>query len=926
MQEISIDRLEFSKRTSNCLKKTGIFFLNQVMELTIDQMSSIRNMGAKSIQEVLDFQERMKQSDGRELYSFDIETERNEEDKKNAGPVLMIHKAFPHFYGKTIIDIAFKDQNGLIFSDRPVSEIEFSVRTGNGLRNNNVNSVKELAMMKYSQIVDFKNMGSKSVNELITYLRESALCTFEGQKKDTFQEDVFSLIAKQIKKDKQNFDVHSMERVIKVSVNGLEEKPQYSSLEELDKWLIESGGLMKIVQSSTIIANIEQYLSSMFFTTRNKVYLSTIEEDFPEVFIKNGTLSIALERLLDNKKIEKIDDGYRKYLPNVDDWMDIISENERRAISLRLKGETLEECGQQMGITRERVRQLVVKAIRKKPLLQEDEYAYWYCEYALDFVAMQAIFDIDEEKFFYLTAVYKCGDKTVEDMLEDNNLNSKIYQRLFRFINRNSILIGDKYVPCKRELLCHELAKEKYSHEEGTFDDFYEDYLQLLRDNEIIDNPKLTFPSERAFEARLQDSQYILMKYGRRFRYYPINEYDIDVLVQELHLEQFSDVEISTLKLFNEHKDVMSEFDIQDEYELHNLLKKTESIWNNQGREIVLTRMPLMSFGTVDRAKQTEDLLFQIAPVTMEEFGQFYELEYGVLARTAIANMSPYISNYYYNGVYKIDQPLFTSDEYDFMNTHMKDDFYFIEDIKSLFVNQFGSNNLSHVNARTMKELGYRVYTNYIVSGKYSSADEYFTKLIMKNPVVDLNQWDARISYIQQAWVALDTLRYQYDVLEFEDKKYIRYDHFSNMVNYLSKKDLLSYVDDAIRFADTDEYFSIRSLRNKGFESEIHNLGFSDWFGGALVKNSRKVRYIKAGGTILFYKGTVQHTTADFFRYIMKKIRKMDIELFMSYLTEEYGLTFSKEKALWIVKNSEMYYDSIMEKIYYDKEDYYDDI
>ena len=31
----------------------------------------------------------------------------------------------------------------------------------------------------------------------------------------------------------------------------------------------------------------------------------------------------------------------------------------------------------------------------------------------------------------------------------------------------------------------------------------------------------------------------------------------------------------------------MSEFDIQDEYELHNLLKKTESIWNNQGREIV---------------------------------------------------------------------------------------------------------------------------------------------------------------------------------------------------------------------------------------------------------------------------------------------------------------------------------------------------
>ena len=129
MQEISIDRLEFSKRTSNCLKRAEIFFLNQVMELTVDQMSSIRNMGAKSIQEVLDFQERMKQSNGEKLYSFDIEPERSEEDKKNAGPMLMIHKAFPHFYGKTIMDIAFKDQTGLIFSDIPISEIKLSVRT-----------------------------------------------------------------------------------------------------------------------------------------------------------------------------------------------------------------------------------------------------------------------------------------------------------------------------------------------------------------------------------------------------------------------------------------------------------------------------------------------------------------------------------------------------------------------------------------------------------------------------------------------------------------------------------------------------------------------------------------------------------------------------------------------------------------------------
>ena len=60
--------------------------------------------------------------------------------------------------------------------------------------------------------------------------------------------------------------------------------------------------------------------------------------------------------------------------------------------------------------------------------------------------------------------------------------------------------------------------------------------------------------------------------------------------------------------------ELMEEFDIRDEYELHNLLKKTEKKWNTDAKQqISLQRMPLISFGLVNREKQIKDLLYQIA-------------------------------------------------------------------------------------------------------------------------------------------------------------------------------------------------------------------------------------------------------------------------------------------------------------------------
>lgn len=105
----------------------------------------------------------------------------------------------------------------------------------------------------------------------------------------------------------------------------------------------------------------------------------------------------------------------------------------------------------------------------------------------------------------------------------------------------------------------------------------------------------------------------------------------------------------------------------------------------------------------------------------------------------------------------------------------------------------------------------------------------------------------------------------------------------------------------------------------------MHRVGLEDWFNAGLLKNSKKIRFIKTGGGIIFSKGDRQFTTVDFIRFILKSKRKMDIDDFTDYVFEEYGIRLLREKITWLIKNTDLYYDSIMEKVYLTKEDYYDE-
>ena len=155
-------------------------------------------------------------------------------------------------------------------------------------------------------------------------------------------------------------------------------------------------------------------------------------------------------------------------------------------------------------------------------------------------------------------------------------------------------------------------------------DEFLHLYGQVLESVGLENDPSLAI-EVRTYENRFSASNDILWNQRHRFRYYPIGEREYDTLLETLDLAQYEDVELSTLKLFRDYPELMAEYDIRDEYELHNLLRK---IWPKEqegdGR-VRFKKMPTVEIGTPDRERQVMDLLMQYAPISNIELAQRYE-------------------------------------------------------------------------------------------------------------------------------------------------------------------------------------------------------------------------------------------------------------------------------------------------------------
>lgn len=907
---IPIEFLGLSKRSYNCLKGYNVDTVDELLELSREELLNIRNLGQTSLAEI---ENTIQKTNLEEM--FPVKTFKDYVAATDRTKVL--HHIDERTVFSEINDVIFYDRNGFLREDIEIDEMQLSIRATGALIRNGYKTAKQVVYADLKDIANLNQMGETSLKDIINRLKQITFVLFKKGEKDQLIEKSAAIICTDIK--------NSCPEINKSFYTGQVQSIVYENEDFIaSDELLKNKKLMNELYLNPILFNVfKNHICSILFES-SFLTIDSLKKRIPIGLQNSDVFMGIIKDLIATRKIKYKENGFQYHFLTISDHIELMEEgNNKIALICRLQGMTLEETGSVLGVTRERARQLTKKALEKMPKLWEDNFKYWFENYDITKEEFKNIFMLTDESYGYLKGTCKKGEKPLEEMLRDAKLTGIMAQKIDLEMRKYCVVIAGEYIPIKRECLIKKLLEFNYSDKDCLISDFFELYLNFLRMHNLDINKELLFPTERAFESNLERQRYVLLKYGRKIRYYNMDEYDLDGLFLELKFELYEKQEISTFKLFKLHKELMNEYNILDEYELHNLMKKNEDMLMQYN--VTLSRMPFILIGAADRDRQVIELLYKTAPIDFFSFCDAYEEEYGVKSETVGANFLKCINKYYEDGTFSVDYIVMSSDEYQFLGSQLTEDIYFIEDVQKIYKSIFPNGNFEKINPYNLKALGFKVYVDYIIRSSYLSADDYFTKLLTKQDFIDLNKLDKRISYNQAFHVALERLRINFDILEIERNKYMTFDRLLMDIPDLTKEKLLQFVTAASNF-DQEDFFTIKSIRRKGFANELLDIGFSDWFFGALLRSNKTIRYIKVGGAFLFGRFDKQIKVTDFLIFLMKKTRKINLIQFTKNLEEVYGIKYDKSKLISIFYQTGIYYDSSVAEIYLDKETYYKNI
>lgn len=883
IKKIEISDFDVSVRTYNALRRNNVRYLHEALSYYPNGFKQIRNLGDKSVSEICRLIENFIIENNEQIKEFvnlnvatisqyidsikpaQVSFEQESDPSKLTISQLLNHPLFKEKAEEYI------NENNILLED-----MGLSVRATNALKRAGFPSFLDVIKAYPHNLNSIKNAGEKTIAEI---------------------------------KNRVDFYVPKIHPVVVAYCNG------DSSILYSDEFILK-----------TVMSCFEDV---GFHGVSFKEIINKFPENLDEARVKK-----CIGTLLSKKELEYVDFRLYRVYPSFYDALDDFSIDEKDIILEKFSGLTLEAIAQEKGVTRERIRQKIEKNLRKlKSIYQtetgfsvfdEDYYAYLYSNYEVNKELWLDYLGVSEKVFGYLINTCSKGKKYIEEAITDTKVDLILKYKIQNYLNRNKVLINDVLIDRNRQSL-EDYALTQICKDEISYEEFAESYNELLEENGIAFDDKIFYTEEvrRTRANRLSDSMKCLWKHGERLRYYDIESHDYTELLQTLHLETFENIEISTLKFMEDYPEVMDKYDIRDQYELHNLLKKTIDV--NNYNDLVFHRQPMIRFGEFDRDEAIYNILQIVSPVTAEELAEYVHMEYGYDKLTAMWNYFKHLNQYYHNGVYSVDFKRIPENRIDVLMENLTEDFYFIADIKNIYKNLFDESNVEEINPLSLKSLGFTVLGTYVVKG-FKSAEAYFTHLLTEGGVYDVSKYNKKYNSIimyQQVYYAL---RRNYDFFLFDSNQAITMKRLSKLG--ITKDDIKRFCDDVGSFVEEQSYFTMHSLRKMGFNSKLDELGFEDYFySNILAMDTRFAWQYVFGNIVLFSKINQDDaiiSKKSFLLYALSKYDSVDVEDFISDFSIEYGIEItSRYEINRAIVGTDFYYDSIMDKVYRNKEIYY---
>ena len=819
------------------------------------------------------------------------------------------------------------------FLNSCIMDLPLTVRIKHCLMRNNICTVKALLEYPEDQFIELPNMGRKSVDILLTeisQIRREVDCYSENNEKSEVLD-------------------HVSEEGKVISVNDHKKK--------LDNWISDFCAQLHIresyvrgclresgIKKHTNIDKVRMVLWAdsrmrkllwkfIFFRQRQeKVCRISIEELkswFPVSFYEENGFFTFLEELKKQKKIDIQGQEIHFDCLSLEEFVQSIpNERNREIVSMRFDGLTLETIAKKRGITRERVRQIQKKCLAQKPILKEDQYKKFLDQYqAIEFTDLQRIFDLSDRVLQYLkievnhNAVYTEEERlhALKKLAQDSHLTVVEQVRVHALI----AMIDSCFNICGRKVKKNRPALIKYTVEtyaqnKISCSELKKHYDRLLENLGLAGNA--SFEVDLRYFDHLSFAPYTLWNRGKKVRYYDLSGGDYDELLKALNLDQYSDAEYSSLKFFRDYSDLMKKYDIRDEYELHNLLRK---ILTNQGgmgkryrqQQIEFDKMPIIKFGHCSRNKQILKIIEENGPVTKAQIGKLYEETYGIQAMLVQSSTDwEEFASYCINGRYVVHTEKGLPPEVIMkMKEVLTEDFYTMQDIIGLYLDTIPGGNAWDISFYTLHQMGYVSHVSYVIQEKYKTTSDFFRKILTDGDIIDLRDKSYYRS-ISSYYLISNQLSLQYQIVEAKSNIFYTRPYLEKLG--ITVQEMQKFCELIQKWVPENTFFTVTSICKSGFLLPWSETNLGEYFySSVLASDTEHFATILCGGGRLLWNGKREKpiSVGELLMHILDETDEiLSVRELQLRIQVKYGLYFKTEKIKGFIQNHDEYEDKLM--------------
>ncbi|MGL4590191.1 MAG: sigma factor-like helix-turn-helix DNA-binding protein, partial [Mycoplasmatales bacterium] len=432
-------------------------------------------------------------------------------------------------------------------------------------------------------------------------------------------------------------------------------------------------------------------LNENFYDDYQKVYNYFVENKLGQTIAKTDlyiklreigfnkkNFQDVIEEMLFDRTIVKKGIGLELSLLPLEEEIKLAPKNE--LFEMRLTGLTLEEIGEKMNITRERVRQVINTYVKTLKLTQVDIYAKLFCTYRLSESEFKYMTKLSNKEYYYLCARYSRGVEDVVNLLEDKqfkylNLDVDMFEEYKEATNEIKIK------PHSRTKIVQRFVEKNMKQPMRTIDEVCV-AINVFSENLKLENP-IVF-EKRQLYGYLTRNGNVLFSYGNKVRFYDVQKNfhqsyrKIIRVVNELKKGFYS-----TSYFINSHSSLfVDELKLQNEYEIHNFLRQTI-----EDLDIVFERTPHFSIGGISKDEFVKAEIQKFGVFEKKAFINHLYDKYGLGKNAFEIYIDSQMKQYKKNGLLVLNLDL--QNESPITDVKLTELMYTKEEVKKIFENAF---------------------------------------------------------------------------------------------------------------------------------------------------------------------------------------------------------------------------------------------